>query len=118
MISLYESKKNMQNLLDSGIIEEKDVSKLVDTFNTQFEKCTKDSATNFKQAGTDLFNQLKEGLTSGDWEDAFSDATKGMDNWTNEMLQKQGIIKIDNIFLATYNVDGNLSVYLTNNTKK
>lgn len=38
--------------------------------------------------------------------------------WLNEMLQKQGIIKIDNIFLATYNVDGNLSVYLTNNTKK
>ena len=37
--------------------------------------------------------------------------------WLNEMLQKQGIIKIDNIFLATYNSDGNLSAYLTNNTK-
>lgn len=37
--------------------------------------------------------------------------------WLNEMLQKQGIIKIDNIFLATYTVNGNLSVYLTNNTK-
>lgn len=37
--------------------------------------------------------------------------------WLDEMLQKQGIIKIDNIFLATYNIDGNLSVYLTNNTK-
>lgn len=37
--------------------------------------------------------------------------------WLNDMLQKQGIIKIDNIFLATYNIDGNLSVYLTNNTK-
>lgn len=37
--------------------------------------------------------------------------------WLMEMLQKQGIIKIDNIFLATYNTDGNLSVYLTNNTK-
>lgn len=38
--------------------------------------------------------------------------------WLNEMLQKQGIIKIDNIFLATYNADGNLSAYLTNNTKE
>lgn len=37
--------------------------------------------------------------------------------WLNEMLQKQGIIKIDNIFLATYNSDGSLSAYLTNNTK-
>lgn len=37
--------------------------------------------------------------------------------WLNEMLQKQGIIKIDNFFLATYNSDGNLSAYLTNNTK-
>ena len=38
--------------------------------------------------------------------------------WLDEMLQKQGIIKVDNIFLATYNIDGNLSVYLTNNTKR
>lgn len=39
--------------------------------------------------------------------------------WLMEMLQKQGIIKIDNIFLATYNtVDGNLLAYLTNNTNK
>lgn len=37
--------------------------------------------------------------------------------WLMEMLQKQGIIKTDNIFLATYNSDGNLSAYLTNNTK-
>ena len=37
--------------------------------------------------------------------------------WLNEMLQRQGIIKIENIFLATYNSDGNLSAYLTNNTK-
>lgn len=37
--------------------------------------------------------------------------------WLMEMLQKQGIIKTDNIFLATYNTDGNLSVYMTNNTK-
>lgn len=37
--------------------------------------------------------------------------------WLMEMLQKQGVIKTDNIFLATYNADGNLSVYLTNNTK-
>lgn len=37
--------------------------------------------------------------------------------WLNQMLQKQGIIKTDNIFLATYNSDGNLSVYLTNNIK-
>lgn len=38
--------------------------------------------------------------------------------WLNETLQKQGITKIDNIFLATYSVDGNLSVYLTNNVKE
>ena len=37
--------------------------------------------------------------------------------WLNKVLQKQGIIKIDNIFLATYDVDGNVSAYLTNNTK-
>ena len=37
--------------------------------------------------------------------------------WLNEMLQKQGIIKIENIFLATYSSDGNLSAYLTNNTE-
>ena len=37
--------------------------------------------------------------------------------WLEKMLKKQGIIKIDNIFLATYNIDGNLSAYLTNNTK-
>lgn len=37
--------------------------------------------------------------------------------WLNETLQKQGITKIENIFLATYNIDGNLSVYLTNNVK-
>ena len=42
----------------------------------------------------------------------------GLDKlWLNEMLQKQGIIKIDNIFLATYNSDGSLSAYLTNNTR-
>lgn len=38
--------------------------------------------------------------------------------WLNEMLQKQGIIKVDNIFLATYCADGNLCVYLTNNIMK
>lgn len=38
--------------------------------------------------------------------------------WLSEMLQKQGIMKNDNIFLATYDDDGNLSVYLTNNMKK
>ena len=37
--------------------------------------------------------------------------------WLNETLQKQGINKIENIFLATYNIDGNFSVYLTNNVK-
>ena len=43
----------------------------------------------------------------------------GLDRiWLNDMLQKQGITKIDNIFFATYNIDGNLSVYLTNNTNK
>lgn len=38
--------------------------------------------------------------------------------WLMEMLQKQGIIRKDNIFLATYDSDGSLSVYLTNNSKK
>lgn len=38
--------------------------------------------------------------------------------WLNETLQKQGIIKIDNIFLATYNNDGKFSAYLTDNVKK
>ena len=38
--------------------------------------------------------------------------------WLMEMLQKQGIIKTDNIFLATYSPDGNLVTYLTNNTNK
>lgn len=34
--------------------------------------------------------------------------------WLSEELQKQGITKIDNIFLATYKSDGTLSVYMTN----
>ena len=38
--------------------------------------------------------------------------------WLNDMLQKQGITKIDNVFLATYTSDGNLDAYLTNNIKK
>lgn len=37
--------------------------------------------------------------------------------WLNKMLEQQGITKIDNIFLATYTIEGNLSVYLTNNVK-
>ena len=37
--------------------------------------------------------------------------------WLYEMLEKQGITKIDNIFLASYDIEGNLSVYLTNNTR-
>ena len=37
--------------------------------------------------------------------------------WLNKTLAKQGITKTDNIFLATYDIDGNLSVYLTNNIK-
>lgn len=38
--------------------------------------------------------------------------------WLNNMLQQQGVTKLDNIFLATYDIDGNFSVYLTNNTNK
>lgn len=39
--------------------------------------------------------------------------------WLMEMLQKQGVIKTDNIFLATYNADEeSLLVYLTNNTNR
>ena len=38
--------------------------------------------------------------------------------WLNKMLKKQGITKIDNIFLATYDDTGNLSAYLTNTTKE
>lgn len=42
----------------------------------------------------------------------------GFENkWLTKMLKQQGITKIDNIFLATYTIDGNLSVYLTNNVK-
>lgn len=42
----------------------------------------------------------------------------GLDKlWLNEALQKQGITKIENIFLATYDVEGNLSVYLAGNVK-
>ena len=37
--------------------------------------------------------------------------------WLDKALRKQGIYKIENIFLATYSVDGNLSVYITNNVK-
>ena len=37
--------------------------------------------------------------------------------WLNQALQKQGITKLDNIFLAIYDMNGNLSVYLTNNIK-
>ena len=35
----------------------------------------------------------------------------------DKALRKKGIYKIENIFLATYSVDGNLSVYMTNNVK-
>lgn len=38
--------------------------------------------------------------------------------WLDKMLKKQGITKIENIYLATYTMDGTLSVYLTNNVKK
>ena len=38
--------------------------------------------------------------------------------WLDEALQKQGIVKIDNIFLASYSSDGSLNVYLTNNVKE
>lgn len=34
--------------------------------------------------------------------------------WLYSELQKQGITKINNIFLATYDCSGNLSVYMTN----
>lgn len=34
--------------------------------------------------------------------------------WLSEQLQKQGVTKFDNIFLATYKVDGSISVYMTN----
>ena len=57
--------------------------------------------TNLILDGKIMYNNLKE---------------LGFDTlWLNEMLQKQGIIKIDNIYLATYDGNGNLSVYLTNN---
>ena len=60
-------------------------------------------ATNLILDGKVMYNNLQE---------------LGYDTiWLNEILQKQGITKIDNIFLATYYSDGNLSVYLTNNQK-
>ncbi len=82
-------KSNLSTALKAGLLNEGEIAPLVETFNNQLEKCVVDSNTGFKQAGTELFNQMKEGLQSGDWSDAFQDATKGMDNWTNEMLDKQ-----------------------------
>ncbi|MBQ9266816.1 MAG: DUF421 domain-containing protein [Clostridia bacterium] len=38
--------------------------------------------------------------------------------WLDKMLKKQGITKINHIFLATLDNEGNLSVYLTNNNVK
>ncbi len=61
-------------------------------------------ATNLVLDGKVMYNNLKE---------------IGYDKlWLDETLRKQGIIKTDNIFLATYDGDGNLSVYLTNNTNR
>lgn len=37
--------------------------------------------------------------------------------WLSEELQKQGVTKMDNIFLATYKSDDTLSIYMTNNGK-
>ena len=34
--------------------------------------------------------------------------------WLSEELQKQGVTKMDNIFLATYKSDGTVCVYMTN----
>ena len=34
--------------------------------------------------------------------------------WLERQLQKQGVTKTKNIFLATYDANGNLCVYLTN----
>lgn len=34
--------------------------------------------------------------------------------WLYEELQKQGVTKIDNIFLTTYNSKGEISIYMTN----
>lgn len=39
------------------------------------------------------------------------------ESWLLKKLKKQGITKTNNIFLATYCSDGNLSVYLSNNVK-
>lgn len=35
--------------------------------------------------------------------------------WLNQILENQGITKISNVFLATYDNEGNISAYLTNN---
>ena len=37
--------------------------------------------------------------------------------WLSEEWQKQGVTKMDNIFLATYKSDDTLSIYMTNNGK-
>ena len=81
--------KNLNELLRAGLIDESEISNILDTFNSQVEKCVKDSGTNFKQAGTELFNNIKDGLKSGNWDEAFKDASKSMDNWTQEMIDKQ-----------------------------
>ena len=81
--------KNLITLLQSGLLDSGEIEKLINTYNSQLEKCVKDSSSNFKQTGTDMFNQMKEGLTSGNWKDALSDISSDIDSWSNEMLDKQ-----------------------------
>lgn len=81
--------KNLITLLQSGLLDSGEIEKLISTYNSQLEKCVKDSSSNFKQAGTDMFNQMKEGLTSGNWKDALGDISSDIDSWSNEMLDKQ-----------------------------
>ena len=79
---------NLKTLINSKIINEKDVSKTVEEFNKMYDKAL-DGVTGFKQGSSNVFNQLKEGLKVGDLKNATKDASKEMDKWTNEMIEKQ-----------------------------
>lgn len=78
-------KRNLQTLLSSGIITQDMVNGLVDDFNTQFDKAI-DSNANYKQMTTDMFNQITDGIETGDIKDGFKDAAEIAKDWSNEMI--------------------------------
>ena len=81
-------KENLKLLINSEKIDTQEVGKIVETYNKEAEKAL-DGVTSFKQGGTDIFNQLKDGLRKDDLENACKDASKVMKNWTNDMIELQ-----------------------------